>query len=265
MGQRTPCRATASSRRRRASGALALAAALLLTHGDGAFAADAPGGAAPDAPRGPLDGDPARGEAVYRKCVSCHMIGPDATNRTGPPLNEIFGRRAAAVDGFTYSEGLRREGADGLVWNAETLDVYIENPRSLVTRTRMNFAGIADPGERADLIAYLRRYSVSPRDIPESAPSAMARDPDVAPEILAIVGDPDYGEYLSGECVTCHQASGADKGIPSITGWPADVFVTVMHAYKTEARPHPVMRMMAGKLSDEEIAALAAYFESLTD
>lgn len=49
--------------------------------------------------------------------------------------------------------------------------------------------------------------------------------------------------------------------MPSITGWPADVFVTVMHAYKSKHRPHPVMQMMAGRLSDEEIASLAIYFE----
>ncbi len=237
------------------------ATVLLMTSAIGAFAETTEHAA----PRGPLDGDAKRGELIYRKCASCHMIGPGAKSRTGPPLNEIFGRRAAAVEGFKYSKGLIREGADGLVWSADKLDIYITNPQSLVTRTRMKFAGLPDAGERADLIAFLRTYSVSPQDIPESAPTAMARDPDVSPEILAIVGDPDYGEYLSGECVTCHQSSGEDKGIPSITGWPSDVFVTVMHAYKTEARPHPVMRMMAGKLSEEEIAALAAYFETLTE
>lgn len=215
------------------------------------------------APRAPIDGDADRGERVFLKCASCHMVGPGAKNRVGPLLNEVFGRRAAGVDGFKYSKDLEREGADGLVWSAEKLDVYLENPRALVTRTRMNFAGLKDPQDRADVIAYLRRFSASPQDIPEAAPTAPVRDPEVSAEILAIVGDPAYGEYLAGECLTCHQASGADKGIPSITGWPPDVFVTVMHAYKSKARPHPVMRMIASNLADDEIAALAAYFETL--
>ena len=109
----------------------------------------------------------------------------------------------------------------------------------------------------------MRQYSASPSDIPESAPTAAPRDPDVDPAILAIEGDPAYGEYLSTECVTCHQAGGEDKGIPSITGWPVEDFVVAMQAYKKQARPHPVMQMMAGRLSDEEIAGLAAYFAQL--
>ena len=77
--------------------------------------------------------------------------------------------------------------------------------------------------------------------------------------------DPEYGEYLSGECTSCHQASGSDAGIPSIIHWPEDDFVLAMHAYKRKQRAHPVMQMIAGRLGDEEIAALAAYFANLSD
>lgn len=97
---------------------------------------------------------------------------------------------------------------------------------------------------------------------PDSGPDPDA-DPGPDPAVLAISGDPEYGEYLASECVTCHQASGADDGIPSITGWPRDEFVAAMLAYKTRARPHPIMQMMAGRLSDEEIASLAAFFEGV--
>ena len=208
-------------------------------------------------------GDHERGAMVFKKCRSCHAVGPEAGNGVGPHLNEIFGRKAASIEGFQYSDDMQRAGADGLIWTTEKLQIYIQNPKSLVTGTRMNFRGIKDEDERTDLLAYLRRFTVSPRDIPESEPTATPRDPDIDPAILAIPGDREYGEYLSSECTTCHQADGGDDGIPSITGWPADVFVTVMHAYKKKARPHPVMQMMAGRLSDEEIAALAAYFADL--
>jgi cytochrome c len=205
-------------------------------------------------------GDAERGAALWRECRSCHDVGPDARNRVGPHLNEIFGRRAAAIEGYDYSRDMERAGADGLTWDADTLDIYIENPKALVTGTRMAFGGIEDSQDRADLIAYLRRFSASPQNIPEAAPTAPPRDPDLDPSILAIEGDPAYGEYLAGECTTCHQRSGADEGIPSIVGWPERDFVTAMHAYKNRHRPHPVMQMIAGRLSDEEIAALAAYF-----
>lgn len=80
------------------------------------------------------------------------------------------------------------------------------------------------------------------------------------PEILAIDGDAAYRAYLSSECTTCHQADGSDKGIPSIRHWPETDFVAATHAYKQKLRPHPAMQMIASRLSDEEIAALAAYF-----
>ena len=208
-----------------------------------------------------LAGNVERGAKVFQVCQSCHAIGPGATHLVGPHLNEVFGRVAGSLSDFKYSEGLRAAGVNGMRWDAEHLAAYIENPIALVTGTNMRFGGVASAEDRDDLIAFLRAYSASPRDIPESLPTALARDPDVDPQILAIKGDPEYGEYLASECVTCHQSDGADRGIPSIVGWPTKQFVIVMHAYKSAARPNPVMQLIAANLADEDIAALAAYFE----
>ena len=82
-------------------------------------------------------------------------------------------------------------------------------------------------------------------------------------EILLVGADIGYGEYLSGECVTCHSQTGVDKGIPLINGLDAEVFASVMHAYKTGDMEHPVMQMVAGRLDDEQIASLAVYFARL--
>ena len=211
-----------------------------------------------------LIGDADKGEIVFRKCSGCHEVGVSARNRIGPELNWIFGRRAAAEkDGFFYSKGLARMGTDGLVWEFKTLDAYLENPKALVTGTRMNFSGLKDPQDRADVLAYLRQFSDMPQNIPESSPTARAREVELPPEVLALVGDPEYGEYLANECQTCHQVDGSNDGIPAIIGWPAEDFVIAMHAYKQKIRPHPVMQMMAGRLTEEEIAALAAYFKGL--
>ena len=208
-------------------------------------------------------GDPANGERLWRQCAACHQVGEGATNRVGPALNGIFDQPAAAVEGFRYSAPLMRSAANGLVWTYDTLDAFIENPRQLVSGTRMSFRGIADPADRADVLAYLRQFSADPANIPEASPTDVAVDHSVAPEVLAIVGDPAYGEYLSSECTACHQASGGADGIPSIVAWPTEDFVVAMHAYKDGIRPHPVMQMMAKRLSNEEIAALAAYFGGL--
>ena len=88
---------------------------------------------------------------------------------------------------------------------------------------------------------------------------------EVSDEILAIVGDIDYGEYLSSECTTCHHPQGLDEGIPSITGWPIESFVWALHSYKSGARKHPIMEMITQRLSNEEIASLAIFFESINN
>ncbi|MDH3265149.1 MAG: c-type cytochrome [Paracoccaceae bacterium] len=242
--------------------ALRQAALLLLA----ALWAPAPGAAeqaAPAAVEAEAIGDRARGAEIFRQCAGCHRVGAGAENGIGPHLNRVFGRRAGSLEGFDYSEGIVRMGRDGLVWTLETLDRYIENPRTFVSRTRMNFAGLKDPADRADVLAYLRDFSDRPSNIPEAEPTARATEYALDPTVLALEGDPAYGEYLAGECTTCHQASGAADGIPGVTGWPEEDFVLALHAYKDRIRPHPVMQMIAGRLGNEEIAALAAYFATL--
>jgi cytochrome c553 len=85
-----------------------------------------------------------------------------------------------------------------------------------------------------------------------AASPAQARAADIA-----------FGEYLAGECTTCHRKDGQEKGIPAIIGWPADQFVAVMKAYKAKDRANPVMQTIAGKLSEAEMGALAAYYATL--
>ena len=77
-------------------------------------------------------------------------------------------------------------------------------------------------------------------------------------------GDRALGEYLSSECVTCHQLSGQDQpGIPSIIGMSEGRLASTLMEYKDKKRSNPVMQVIAGKFSNDEIAALAAYFGSL--
>jgi cytochrome c553 len=80
----------------------------------------------------------------------------------------------------------------------------------------------------------------------------------------AQAGDRALGEYLSAECVTCHQISGRQVGgIPAIIGLPEEAFVALMESYRRRERDNQVMQAMAARLSPEEVAALAAYFGGL--
>ena len=79
----------------------------------------------------------------------------------------------------------------------------------------------------------------------------------------AAQGDKVLGEYLSSECVTCHQLSGRYQGIPPIIGWPEASFVEIMNEYREKRRSNPVMQTIVAKFSSDEVAALAAYFGSM--
>ena len=203
---------------------------------------------------------PVLGERVWNKCRACHAVGPDARNKVGPQLNNLIGRPAGAIEGYRYSRAMLEAGAQGLVWDEETLDAFLARPRSYIRNTRMSFSGLGKEGERQALVAYLRHFTDAENARDQGRNQGEA-GPEVPPEVLAMEGDAAYGQYLSGTCVACHQASGADEGIPSITGWPTDVFITVMFAYRSKFRENPVMQQIAGSLNNEEIAALAAYFE----
>ena len=76
-------------------------------------------------------------------------------------------------------------------------------------------------------------------------------------------GDIDYGQYLGAECASCHQQTGGSEGIPSIHGLDAEVFVALMLAYRAKEMENPVMRMISGRLNDEQIGSLALYFSQL--
>jgi cytochrome c553 len=80
----------------------------------------------------------------------------------------------------------------------------------------------------------------------------------------AHAGDKELGKHLSSECVACHQLSGrVVAGVPAIVGIDTASFVAMMESYRKKERPNQVMQSIAAKFSDEEIAALAAYFESV--
>lgn len=78
--------------------------------------------------------------------------------------------------------------------------------------------------------------------------------------ILSLEGDAAYGEYLGGECVTCHRQSGGSSGIPPIRGLPADYIVQALVDFKLGIRKNEVMKLMTARLAEEEIASLAAFF-----
>ncbi len=203
------------------------------------------------------EGDPAQGEALYRPCRACHMIGDGAVHRVGPHLNEIVDRLIGAVPGYEFSDDLAAAGVEGRVWDTAALDRFMAAPRDYFPRTRMVFRGVRDEQDRKDLIAYMLAEG-GRSDGAVMDPADVAVDPEIA-TILAIAGDVPYGEYLSSECTACHRDSGGSD-IPTIRGLAPSAFIAGMVDYRSGTREHQVMNTVARRLGDEELAALAAYF-----
>jgi cytochrome c len=95
--------------------------------------------------------DAAAGESVFKNCASCHKL--DGADGVGPHLNGVVGRMHAAVAGFAYSEAMAALSAEP--WSPEALNAFLENPKKNMPGTKMAFAGLPKPEDRANLIAYL--------------------------------------------------------------------------------------------------------------
>jgi cytochrome c len=110
-------------------------------------------------PAGAEDGKADEGAEVFKKCRACHDVGPDAKNKVGPVLNDIVGRKAGTIEGFTYSDANKGAGGKGLTWTEDVLLKYLENPLSFMPGTKMAFAGLKDEQDRKDLIAFLKTHT----------------------------------------------------------------------------------------------------------
>jgi cytochrome c len=95
--------------------------------------------------------DVASGEKVFSKCKACHKL--DGSDGTGPHLNGIVDKMKAASAGFGYSDAILAVADQA--WTPENLNGFLENPRKYMPGTKMAFAGLPKPADRADLIAYL--------------------------------------------------------------------------------------------------------------
>ena len=108
-----------------------------------------------DASGAKMMGDPVNGEAVFKKCMTCHVLTP-GVNKVGPTLHGIIGRTAGSVEGFSYSKANKESG---IVWTEQEMFIYLENPQKTVPGTKMAFAGLKKPQDRADVIAYIQQES----------------------------------------------------------------------------------------------------------
>lgn len=126
--------------------------------------------------------DVAKGEQVFKKCAACHNVDQGGANALGPNLWAVVGKPHGAHPGFAFTDALK--GVPGN-WDFKALDAWLANPKKYAPGTKMTFAGLGNPQDRADIIAYLNSHgsnvplpAAPPEDATASADKAAAEADD---------------------------------------------------------------------------------------
>ena len=115
--------------------------------------------------------DPAKGEQVFKKCAACHNADNGGANQLGPNLWGVLGEPIGQGRGFAFSDALAKVGG---TWNWDNLSKWLTSPKAFAPGTKMTFAGLSKPEDRANLIAFLNAHSDAPRPLPAAPAEAAA-------------------------------------------------------------------------------------------
>ena len=123
--------------------------------------------------------DPAKGQQVFNKCMACHNADKGGANQMGPNLWDVIGEPIGQGKGFAFSPALSSKGG---TWTWDNLSQWLTSPRAFAPGTKMTFAGLSNPQDRANVIAFLNQHSDAPKPLP-AAPAAAAagKEPGAGP------------------------------------------------------------------------------------
>jgi cytochrome c len=125
--------------------------------------------------------DVAKGAQIFNKCAACHNATKGGPNQVGPNLWGVLGEPIGQGRGFAFTDALAKKGG---TWNWDNLSQWLTSPRTFAPGTKMSFAGLSNPQDRADVIEYLNQQSDHPLPLPkapEAAPAAAGAEPGAGP------------------------------------------------------------------------------------
>lgn len=158
--------------------------------------------------------DLAKGEAAFKKCAACHTVNQGGANGIGPNLYGVMGESVGSGrGGYAFSDGLKGKGGK---WDWASMNAWLTSPSAYAAGTKMSFAGISDPQERANVIAYVNSQG-SNLPLPKVPEKKEGAGPAAA---VALVGDAAKGQKSFAKCAACHTInSGGANGIgPNLAG-----------------------------------------------
>jgi cytochrome c len=115
--------------------------------------------------------DAAAGEQVFKKCTACHNADKGGANALGPNLWGVLGAPVGKGHGFAFSPALSGVGG---TWNFDNMSAWLASPKKFAPGTKMTFAGLSNPQDRANVIAFLNAHSDSPQPLPTAAAEVAA-------------------------------------------------------------------------------------------
>jgi len=228
-----------------------------------------------------LSQDAAAGEAVFKKCAACHQVGPNAKHKTGPVLNGVVGRAAGTADGFRYRKHIVAAGEAGLIWDADALVEYLNDPTKYLkaylddskARSGMTYK-LRNADDARDVIAYIEQATLAASSAPAAdsatasdTPSEPAVDPDVviaaqtfSEEFLADEAQFEMGkEIWFAQCTHCH----GFKAYPGKAPKLAPAKYTPEFVFKRVYKGFKKMPAWRDTYSVDEIRSIVVYVKSL--
>jgi len=116
--------------------------------------------------------DPAKGQQVFNKCMACHNADKGGANQLGPNLWDVVGEPIGQGKGFAFSDALAKKGG---TWNWDNLSQWLSSPKAFAPGTKMTFAGLGNPEDRANVIAFLNAHSDAPKPLPAAPAATVAK------------------------------------------------------------------------------------------